>query len=146
MACPGNPSLRGSPRSCAAHRISDTSTGEIPFSGLRTGIRQALIGAIPVLREPLIRPHLHVMLVTKRANFLARLRSRHGSSLRTPQQMSFSRRRRAHGARWPHSILNFLCPVRVFIFSYASGVRVSRVNFLTISRWGNFRGGYLYIH
>ena len=48
-------------------------------SGLRTGISVAL-----AIQEALImlsrKPHLRVMLVTKRAKFLARLRSRHTRS------------------------------------------------------------------
>src|SRR6267143_4157488 len=60
--------------------------------GIRTGIRERLCSVTLAVREALIKPHLHVMLVTKRAKFLARLGSRHRPSLGT-LPMCFSRRR-----------------------------------------------------
>src|SRR5437899_8029552 len=52
--------------------------------GLCTRIRERLCSVTLALHEAPIKPHLHVMLVTKRAKFLARLGSRHGPSSRTP--------------------------------------------------------------
>jgi hypothetical protein len=51
--------------------------------GLRTGIC-SMFSVILAVHEALIKPHLRVMLVTKRAKFLARLGSRHRPSSRTP--------------------------------------------------------------
>src|SRR5712664_306744 len=51
---------------------------------LRTGIRERLCGATFAVQGVLIKPHLHMMIMTKRAKFRARLGSRHGPSSRTP--------------------------------------------------------------
>src|SRR5258708_12622706 len=48
--------------------------------GLRAGIRERMFSVILAVQEALIKPHLPVMLVTKCANFLARLGSRHRPS------------------------------------------------------------------
>src|SRR5260370_30098237 len=52
--------------------------------GLRAGIRERMFSVILAVQEALIKPHLRVMLVTKRPKFLARLGSRHRPSSRTP--------------------------------------------------------------
>jgi hypothetical protein len=52
--------------------------------GLRTGIRERLCTVTFAVQEALIKPHLHMMLMTKRVKFLARLGSRHRPSSRTP--------------------------------------------------------------
>ena len=67
--------------------------------GLRAGIRLRMFSVTLAVQVPLIKLHYHVMLVTKRAKFLARLGSRHRPSSRT-LQMSFRRRRSASGTSW----------------------------------------------
>jgi hypothetical protein len=52
--------------------------------GLRTGIGERMFSVTLAVQDPLIKPHLHMMLVTKRAKFLARLGGRHRPSSRTP--------------------------------------------------------------
>jgi hypothetical protein len=47
-----------------------------------------------------------VMLMTKRAKFLARHRRRHRSPFKTHLQIRLIRKLRARGARWLPSILN----------------------------------------
>jgi hypothetical protein len=49
--------------------------------GLRAGIRVRMFSVTLVVQVPLIKPHYRVMLVTKRAKFLARLGSRHKALL-----------------------------------------------------------------
>src|SRR5882672_2800503 len=68
--------------------------------GLRIGIRKRLCRVVTfAVQGVLIKPHLHMMLMTKRAKFLARLGSRHRPSSRTPPKC-FCRRRCASGTRW----------------------------------------------
>src|SRR5712664_3704286 len=97
--------------------------------GLRTGIRERLWKVVTfAVQEALIKPHLHVMLVTQDAKFLARLGSRHRPSSRTPPNELPSET----VSRW-----NALAPldfgvVPQYVLSYASGVQVSSVYSLKV--------------
>ncbi len=68
----------------AQHEVSTRGVVVNQTIWLCTGIRERLCSVTFAVQETLIKPHLHVMLVTKRAKFLARLGSRHGPSSRTP--------------------------------------------------------------
>src|SRR6267378_4102011 len=105
--------------------------------GIRTGIRERLCSVTLAVREALIKPHLHVMLVTKRVKFLARLGSRHRPSFRTLPSVLQSQT----VCQW-----NTLAPldfgdVPQFVLSYASGVPVSRDYSLKLPRLGGRNGG-----
>ncbi len=90
--------------------------------GLRTGIDERLCRVTFAVQEALIKPHLHVMLVTKRAKFLARLGSRHRSSSRTPpNELPLET---AH--QWNTLVPLDFGVVSQCVRSYASGVQVSR--------------------
>jgi hypothetical protein len=90
---------------------------------LRTGIRERLFSFTRPVQEALIRPHLHMMLVTKRAKFLARLGSRHRPSFRTLPYVLQSKT----VCQWNTLVRPNFGNVPQFAFSYASGVQVSRV-------------------
>src|SRR6267378_6290394 len=91
--------------------------------GLRTGIRERLSSFTLAVREALIEPHLHMMLVTKRAKFLARLGSRHRPSFRTlPNELP------------SETVYEWDAPVPLdfgvlprYLVSYASTLQASRV-------------------
>jgi len=94
----------------------------------RTDIREHLCGITIAVHEALIKPHLYVMLVTKRAKFLARLGCRHRPSSRTPPN---------HLPLETVSRWNALAPldfgvVPQYVLSYASGVQVSSVYSLKV--------------
>src|SRR6266478_4326840 len=91
--------------------------------GLRTGIRERLYSVTLAIREARIKPHLHMMLVTKRAKFLARLGSRHRPSFRTHPNVLQSKTAR----QWNTLVPLDLGDVPQFVLAYASGVQVSRV-------------------
>ena len=91
--------------------------------GLRTGIPERLCKVTFAVQEALIKPHLHVMLVTKHAKFLARLGSRHRPSSRAPPNELSSETVYQCNALVP---LDFGV-VPQYVLSYASGVQVSRV-------------------
>src|SRR5258706_11350594 len=92
--------------------------------GLRTGIRERLCKvATFAVHVALIKRHLHVMLVTKRAKFLARLGTRHRPSSRAPPNELPSET----VYQWKLVPLDFGV-VPQYVFSYASGVQVSRVH------------------
>ena len=92
--------------------------------GLRTGIRERLCKvATFAVHVALIKPHLHVMLVTKCAKFLARLGTRHRPSSRAPPNELPSET----VYQWKLVPLDFGV-VPQYVFSYASGVQVSRVH------------------
>jgi len=106
--------------------------------GLRTGIRKRLCRVVTfAVQGVLIKPHLHMMFMTKRAKFLARLGSRHRPSSRTP----------------PNRLLwetvyqwNALVPfdfglVSQYLVSYASGVHASRAYSLEGTEIGRVRIG-----
>src|SRR6266446_43424 len=67
----------------AQHEVSTIDVVVDQTIGLRTGIRELLYRVAFAVQEALIKPHLRVMLVTKRAKFLARLGSRHRTSSET---------------------------------------------------------------
>jgi hypothetical protein len=95
---------------------------------LRTGIREHLCGVTIAVHKALIKLHLHVMLVTKRAKFLARLGSRHRPFSQTPPN---------HLPSETVSQRNGLVPldfgvVPQYLLSYASGVQVSSVYSLKV--------------
>ncbi len=90
---------------------------------LRTGIRTRLCSVTFAVQEALIKPHLHVMLVTKRAKFLARLGSRHRPSSRTPPNELPSET----VYQWNTLVPLDFGVVPLYVLSYASGVQVSRV-------------------
>jgi hypothetical protein len=96
--------------------------------GLRTGIRELLCRVTFAVQEALIKPHLHVMLVTKRAKFLARLGSRHRASSRTPPNELPSETVYQWNALVP---LDFGV-VSQYVRSYASGVQESRAYSLNV--------------
>ena len=75
-----------------------------------------------LFRRLLIKFHLHMMLVTKRAKFLARLGSRHRPSSRTPPNKLPLETVYQWNALVP---LDFEL-VSQYVVSYASGVHVSR--------------------
>ena len=100
--------------------------------GIRTGIRECLCSVTLAVREALIKPHLHMMLVTKRAKFLARLGSRHRPSFRTLPNVLQSKTVCQRNTLVP---LDF-GEVSQFVLSYASGVQVSRVYSLKLPRFG----------
>jgi hypothetical protein len=86
---------------------------------LRTGIRGALWRVILTIREAPAKPHLHVMLMAKRAKFFATLDSRHG----IPLSESVSAE---EGTPVEHvRSLRFLTSPRTLFF-YARAVDVSR--------------------
>jgi len=92
-------------------------------TGLRTGIRERLSSFTRAVDEALIKPHLHMMLVTKGSKFLARLGSRHRPSFRTLPYVLQSKT----VCQWNSLVpLNF-GDVPRFVLSYGSGVQVSRV-------------------
>jgi hypothetical protein len=64
----------------AQHEVSTRHAVVDETIGLRTGIGECFCSVAVAVREALIRFHLHKMLVTKRAKFLARLGSRHRPS------------------------------------------------------------------
>src|SRR5467141_35721 len=69
----------------AQDEISTISVVVDKTIGLRTGIRKRLCRVVTLAVQGVpIKPHLHMMLMTKRAKFLARLGSRHRPSSRTP--------------------------------------------------------------
>src|SRR5713226_4140098 len=68
----------------AQHEVSTIDVVLDQTMGLRTGIRELLYRVDFAVQEALIKTHLRVMLVTKRAKFLAWLGSRHRPSSRTP--------------------------------------------------------------
>jgi hypothetical protein len=90
--------------------------------GLRTGIRERMFSVTLAFQDPLIKPHLHMMLMTKRAKFLARLGGRHRPSSRTPPNEFPSETVYQWNALVP---LDFGV-VSQYLVSYASGVQVSR--------------------
>src|SRR5712664_3891538 len=96
--------------------------------GLRTGIDERLCRVTFAVQEALIKPHLRVMLVTKRAKFLARLGSRHRASSRTPPNELPSETVYQWNALVP---LDFGV-VSQYVRSYASGVQVSRAYSLKV--------------
>ena len=101
--------------------------------GLRTGIRKRLCTVVTfAVQGVLIKPHPHMMLMTKRAKSLARLGSRHGTSSWTPPNELPSET----VYQW-----NMLVPldfgvVPQYVLSYAGGVRVSRVYPLKVQKLG----------
>lgn len=100
--------------------------------GLRTGIDERLCRVTFAVQEALIKPHLHVMLVTKRAKFLARLGSRHRSSSRTPpNELPLET---AH--QWNTLVPLDFGVVSQCVRSYASGVQVSRAYSLKVQKLG----------
>jgi hypothetical protein len=99
---------------------------------LRTGIRERLFSFTRPVQEALIRPHLHMMLVTKRAKFLARLGSRHRPSSRTPPNELPSETVYQCYTLVP---LDFGV-VPEYVLSYASGVQVSRGYSLKVQKLG----------
>jgi hypothetical protein len=100
--------------------------------GLRTGIYERLCRVTFGVQEALIKPHLHVMLVTKRAKFLARLGSRHRSSSRTPpNELPLET---AH--QWNTLVPLDFGVVSQCVRSYASGVQVSRAYSLKVQKLG----------
>jgi hypothetical protein len=90
--------------------------------GLRAGIRERMFSVTLAVQDPLFKPHYHVMLVTKRAKFLARLGSRHRSSSRTPPNELPSETE----CQWNMLVPLDLEDVAQYVRSYASGVEVSR--------------------
>jgi hypothetical protein len=105
--------------------------------GLRTGIRERLCGATFAVQGVLIKPHLHMMLMTKRAKFRARLGSRHGPSSRTPPNGLLSETVYQWNALVP---LDFGL-VSQYLVSYASGLQVSRAYSPESTEIGRVRGG-----
>jgi hypothetical protein len=67
----------------AQYEVSTRSVVVDRTIGLRTDIRERSDSVTLAVQETLIEPHFHVMLVTKRAKFLARLGSRHKVSSST---------------------------------------------------------------
>jgi hypothetical protein len=100
--------------------------------GNRTGIRERLYSVTLAVREALIKPHLHMMLVTKRAKFLARPGSRHRPSFRTLPNVLQSKT----VYQWNTLVPLDFGDVPQFVLSYASGVQVSRVYPLKLPRLG----------
>jgi hypothetical protein len=90
---------------------------------LRTGIRERLFKVTFAVQKALIKPHLHVMLVTKCAKFLARLGTRHRPSSRTPPNELLSET----VYQWNTLVPLDFGVVPQCVLSYASGVQVSRV-------------------
>src|SRR5260370_12406365 len=114
----------------AQHEVSTRHAVVDETIGLRTGVRERFCGVALAVQEALIKFHLHMMLVTKCAKFLARLGSRHRPSSRTPPDDLLSGTVRRLNTLVP---LDFgLAPQSVL--SYASGVQVSRVYSLKVPR------------
>src|SRR5258705_5023473 len=90
---------------------------------LRTGIPKRMCTDNFAVQYPLIRPHLHMMLVTKRAKFLAWLGSRHRPSSGTPPKELPSETVYEWDAPVP---LDFGVLPR-YLVSYASTLQASRV-------------------
>ncbi len=106
--------------------------------GLRTGIRKCLCRVVTfAVQGVLIKPHLHMMLMTKRPKLLARLGSRHRPFSRTPpNELPFET-----VYQW-----NALVPldfglVSQYVVSYASGVHVSRAYSPESTEIGRVRSG-----
>src|SRR6266850_4039919 len=100
--------------------------------GLRTGIDERLCRVTFAVQEALIKPHLHVMLVTKRAKFLARLGSRHRPSSRTPpNELPLET-----VYQWNTLVPLDFGVVSQYVRSYASGVQVSRAYSLKVQKLG----------
>jgi hypothetical protein len=100
--------------------------------GIRTGIREGLYSVALAVREALTKPHLHMMLVTKCAKFLARLGSRHRPSFRTLPNVLQSKT----VCQWNTPVPLDFGDVPQFVLSYASGVQLSRVYSLKLPRLG----------
>src|SRR5467141_1715721 len=107
----------------AQHEVSTIDVVVDQTIGLRTGIRELLYRVTFAVQEALIKPHLRVMLVTKRAKFLARLGSRHRPSSRTPPNELPSET----VYQWNMLVPLDLGIVSQYSLSCASGVQVSRV-------------------
>ncbi len=90
--------------------------------GLRAGIRERMFSVILAVQEALIKPHLRVMLVTKRPKFLARLGSRHRPSSRTPPNKLPSET----VYQWNTLVPLDFGVVSQDVLSYAGSVQVSR--------------------
>src|SRR5216684_9374738 len=90
--------------------------------GLRAGIRERMFSVILAVQEALIKPHLRVMLVTKRPKFLARLGSRHRPSSRTPPNKLPSET----VYQWNTLVPLDFGVVPQDVLSYAGSVQVSR--------------------
>jgi hypothetical protein len=112
-------------------RVSVLAQDEIPTIDavvdetirLRTGIRERMFSVVLAVPEALIRLHLRVMLVTKRAKFLARLGSRHRPFSGTlPNKLSWETV--YQGNRLVPFDFRVLSQVR----SYAGGIQVSSVH------------------
>lgn len=98
--------------------------------GLRTGIRERLCKVTFAVREALNKSHLHVMLVTKRSKFLARLGSRHRPSSRIPPNELPSET----VYQWNTLVPFDFGVVPQYGLSYAGGVQVSRRNSLVVQK------------
>src|SRR6267142_477702 len=107
----------------AQDEVSTTDVVVDETIGLRTGIREGLYSVALAVREALTKPHLHMMLVTKCAKFLARLGSRHRPSFRTLPYVLQSKT----VCQWNTLVPLDFGDVPQFVLSYASGVQVSRV-------------------
>ena len=91
-------------------------------SGLRTGIRERMFSVVFAVQEAPIKPHLRVMLVTKRPKFLGRLGSRHRPSSRTPPNELPS-----ETVYQGNKLVPFEFGVASqYVVSYAGGAQVSR--------------------
>jgi hypothetical protein len=106
--------------------------------GLRAGIRERLCRVITfAVQWALIKPHLNMMLMTKRAKFLARLGSRHRPSSRTPPNELPSET----VYQWNGLVPLDFGLVSQYLVSYASGVHVSRAYSPESIEIGRVRGG-----
>jgi hypothetical protein len=100
--------------------------------GLRAGIRERMFSVTLAVQDPLLKPHYHMMLVTKRAKFLARLGSRHRPSSGTPPNELPSETE----CQWNKLVPLDLEDVVQYVRSYASGVEVSRAYPLKVQKLG----------
>jgi hypothetical protein len=94
----------------------------------RTGIRGRLCSVTIAADEAPIEPHLYVMLVTKRAKFLARLGSRHRTSSGTPPNELSS----GTVSQWNALVPLDFGVVLQCILSYAGGAQMSSLYSLEI--------------
>jgi hypothetical protein len=114
----------------AQDEVSTIDVVVVETIGFRTGIRERLVTF--AVQGALIRPHLHVMLVTQDAKFLARLGSRHRPSSRTPPNELPSETE----CQWNKLVPSDLEDVPQYVRSYASAVEVSRVYSLKLQKLG----------
>src|SRR5712664_3507321 len=116
----------------AQHEVSTIDVVVDQTIGLRTGIRELLYRVTFAVQEALNKSHLHVMLVTKRAKFLARLGSRHRPSSRTPPNELPSET----VYQWNTLVPFDFGVVPQYVLSYAGGVQVSRGYSLKVQKLG----------